>query len=72
VQSKPRHCEKCRQQLRDEKKLNHELTALLKDKEKLTIEDMERLSEIYEEINKPDKSRYYKNLIEKLKRKGSA
>ena len=29
---------------------------------------MERLSEIYEEIKKPDKSKYYKNLIKKVKR----
>lgn len=71
VQSKPKHCPKCRQEIREEKKLNNELSELLKEKEKLSIQDMERLSEIYEEISKPEKSRYYKNLIEKLKRKNS-
>ena len=69
VQSKPKHCPKCRLDVSEEKKLNNELSTLLKAKEKLTIQDMERLSEIYEEINKPDKSKYYKNLIEKEKRR---
>ena len=69
VQSKPKHCSKCRQEVREEKNLNNELSILLKDKEKLTIQEMERLSEIYEEINKPDKSRYYNNLIKKEKRR---
>lgn len=69
VQSRPKHCTKCRQEVREEKKLNSELSILLKDKEKLMVGDMERLSEIYNEINKPDKSRYYKNLIAKEKRK---
>lgn len=69
IQSKPKHCPKCRQEVREEKQLNKELSILLKEKERLTIQDMERLSEIYEEINKPDKSKYYKNLVEKAKRK---
>lgn len=68
VQSKPNHCPMCRQDRREEKILNMELSTLLKEKEKLTVVDMERLSEIYAEINKPDKSNYYKNLVKKSKR----
>jgi phage terminase large subunit GpA-like protein len=69
IQSKPKHCHKCRQEIREERKLNNELSELLKEKERLTIQDMERLAEIYEEINKPHKSRYYNKLVERLQRK---
>jgi hypothetical protein len=69
VQSKPKHCSACRKSVREEKKLKQELSDLFKEKEKLTVSDMERLSEIYTEINKPDKSKYYLNLVNKAKRK---
>ncbi len=69
VQSKPKHCSKCRHEIREERELNNELAALLKEKEKLTVQDMERLSKIYDDIKKPDKSKYYKNLVEKSKHK---
>lgn len=71
VQSKPKQCPSCRREVREEKKLNTELSTLLMEKEKLTIQDMERLSEIYEEIQKPDKSKYYQSLVAKAKKKDS-
>ena len=69
VQSKPKHCADCRKVKRQKNKLNKELTDILSKKESLAIEDMEKLIELYKEINRPDKSQYYKNIIEKNKRK---
>ncbi|QHL86837.1 hypothetical protein GU926_05045 [Nibribacter ruber] len=69
VQSKPKYCADCRRKKRQRKRMNKELSDILSKKENLGIEDMERLSEIYKEINRPDKSQYYQNLIEKYKRK---
>jgi len=68
VQSKPKNCLKCRGEIRESRKLNNELSELLKDKEKLTVRDMVRLSEIYDEIKKPDKSKYYDRLARKANR----
>lgn len=36
----------------------------------MTIQDYERLSEIYKKLDKPEKSTHYKRLAEKLKKKG--
>ena len=69
VQSKPKYCTDCRKIKRQTKKMNKELSDILSKKESLGIEEMERLSEIYKEINRPDRSKYYLNLIRKNKRK---
>lgn len=66
VQSKPTQCAKCRKASRHLKQLNKELSEILKDKAKLTIEQMARLIQIYNELNKPDKSKYYARMIEKF------
>jgi hypothetical protein len=69
VQSKPKECAECRKEIRHGKQLNNELSELLKEKEKLTVKDMERLCQIYDEIKKPEKSKYYKSFINKMRSK---
>jgi hypothetical protein len=65
VQSKPKYCAACRKIKRQKKRMNKELSEVLAKKENLRTEDMERLSVIYAQINRPDRSQYYLNLIRK-------
>jgi len=68
VQSRPKHCAKCRREVRENKNLNNELSTLLKERDKLSIKDLQRLSEIYSALNHPDKAKYYENQANKQKR----
>jgi hypothetical protein len=67
VQSRPKHCAKCRREVREKKDLNNELSTLLKERDKLSIKDLQRLSEIYSALNHPDKAKYYENQANKQK-----
>lgn len=67
VQSTPKHCSKCRREVREQKKLNNELSAILKDGDSLSLKDLQRLSEIYSILNHQDKANYYANKANKLR-----
>ena len=67
AQSKPNHCQPCRKSLRKEKNINNELTTLLKDKNSLDITQCNRLAEIYMDMNKPEKMKFYISLAKKIK-----
>ena len=67
VQSTPKHCNRCRREVRERKNLLNELSALLKERDKLNRKDLQRLSEIYSALNHPDKAKYYENQANKLK-----
>ncbi len=71
VQSIPINCPNCRKSKRDANSLNNELSNILADKDNLSIKDMERLAEIYTEINKPDRVKYFQRQIEKRKKQES-
>ncbi|MBT29012.1 MAG: hypothetical protein CMO01_05050 [Thalassobius sp.] len=62
VQSKAIHCPDCRKIIRQQKANNKELSELLAQTNQLDKTQIERLIEIYTELEKPEKVNYYKNL----------
>lgn len=67
VQSEPKHCPSCRKIRREERALNKELSELLREKSDLSLKTLQRLAEIYEEIGKPERAKYFQSRVKKLK-----
>lgn len=72
VFSRPKFCQACRKEIRAQKALNTELSELLK--EEATLSDkvkLLRVAEIYMEMDKPEKAKYYLAMAGKLDKKRS-
>lgn len=64
VQSEAINCKKCR----DLRKLNTELSDILKDKSKMSLADFDRVIEIYNFMGKTEKSKNFQTLKQKKAR----
>ncbi len=65
VQSRPAHCLTCRQQRRQDRSINRDLSLLLSDGLPELANKSQRVAELYIEMEKPEKARRYQNLAEK-------
>ena len=68
VRAKPNTCLPCRRKNRERNKLNTELSNLLKEPQKLNQQDFLRVSEIYKELDKPEKQKHFLKLSGQTKR----
>ncbi len=68
VYSKPIHCTTCRKEVRGMKKLNTELSNLLKDGPPKTVAALEQVAAIYKEMGATEKEKMYLALAKKKKR----
>ena len=69
VQVQPNNCQSCRKEIRHQKNLNSELSFLLKDKDTWILAELERIVEIYIELEKFEKAKFYQSKIDKAERR---
>ncbi|MEL6254958.1 MAG: zinc-ribbon domain containing protein [Bacteroidota bacterium] len=69
VQVNPNNCQKCRKEIRHQKNLNAELSFLLKEKDNWILPELERIVEIYIELEKYEKAKFYQGKIDKVERR---
>lgn len=69
VQVQPNNCQSCRKEIRHKKKLNTELSFLLEDKDNWILAELERIVEIYIELEKFEKAKFYQSKIDKTERR---
>jgi hypothetical protein len=62
VQSVPKNCKECRRRIREEKKLNNELSALIRDLDKNNPDQLLRAAALYDKMGKYEKVKLYVNL----------
>ncbi|WP_299611175.1 zinc-ribbon domain containing protein [uncultured Aquimarina sp.] len=65
VWSKPKDCASCRKEKREPKSRNTKISNLVKNLEKDNIDQVEELIDLYLDINKVEKAKYYLALIRK-------
>ncbi|MDW3646622.1 MAG: zinc-ribbon domain containing protein [Bacteroidia bacterium] len=69
VQVQPNNCLPCRKEIRHQKNLNSELSFLLKEKDDWILAELERIVEIYIELEKFEKAKFYQSKIDKVERR---
>ena len=69
VYSKPINCATCRKEIRASKNLNKELSDLLREGKPKDVEKLQRIAQIYKEMDKPEKMKAYLSAADKLRRK---
>lgn len=69
VQVQPNNCQSCRKEIRHQKNLNNELSFLLKEKDNWILAELARIVEIYIELEKFEKAKFYQSKIDKAERR---
>jgi hypothetical protein len=69
VQSFPKNCKKCREILKQEKDLNNKLSKILNNLNKNNPGELIEISQLYFEMNKFEKGKYYATLARKAMQK---
>lgn len=64
-ESMPRRCITCRKQIREQRNLNTELSDLMRNLNKDDFKQLQRISEIYEQMGKAEKVKEYNTLARK-------
>lgn len=68
IYARPKQCLSCRKEIRRGKQLNTELSKLLEKGTPNDVEQLSRIAEIYEQMEKPDKVKFYLNAVKKQTR----
>ncbi|MBK8154170.1 MAG: zinc-ribbon domain containing protein [Saprospiraceae bacterium] len=69
VQSFPKNCKKCREILKQEKDLNNKLSKILKNLNKNNPGELIEISQLYFEMNKFEKGKYYATFRKAMQKK---